>query len=360
MGNQESHEANKDRSSSTEDDKKKEDKLITHQLPDTASPWMGALSITIILGGMTLGPLSPFLLLIGAIWYPVVSLTTLVMLIASMYTAQYSETWCRFYLRASSWFKNGVFLHFEPEAVKLFAKSKSIWCMHPHGTAFGFGFSLNGAVRFRANRPKTYVMPELDEILTTKRQLTCEGVMAPLLFNIPVVRQMLMGFGCCTPATKSAMHQIMRKEQDFGILPGGMEEVALYTFQKERVFLSKRAGFIKYALQHGYLLLPGYTFGECDMYNSWTGGADLLMWVQKNLGFVLPVFWGPIPFMPWLPNPDIAVHTVVGAPLQLPLIAEPTKEDVDKWHQKYIEALRTVFDTYKERFGYGDRELEVV
>ena len=45
-----------------------------------------------------------------------------------------------------------------------------------------------------------------------------------------------------------------------------MEEVALYTKGRERAYLKKRAGFIKYALQHGYLVQPAYTFGESDMY----------------------------------------------------------------------------------------------
>jgi len=41
------------------------------------------------------------------------------------------------------------------------------------------------------------------------------------------------------------MHGLFRREIDFGILPGGMEEVALYTKGRERVFLKNRKGFIK-------------------------------------------------------------------------------------------------------------------
>ena len=57
----------------------------------------------------------------------------------------------------------------------------------------------------------------------------------------------------------------------------------------------------------------------------------------------------------WLPT-----NTVVGQAFRLPVIKEPTKEDVDKWHKKYIESLVELFDTHKERFGYGGRTLEVV
>ena len=139
-----------------------------------------------------------------------------------------------------------------------------------------------------------------------------------------------------------------------------MEEVALYKKGRERIYLKKRAGFIKYALQYGYLVQPGYTFGECDMYTSLERGSRIRMWTLKKFGFVLPVFWGPNWLLPHLPRNDIPLHTVIGSPLKLPVIKEPTKEQVEEWHGKYIECVKEVFDNHKERFGYGDRELEIV
>lgn len=143
------------------------------------------------------------------------------------------------------------------------------------------------------------------------------------------------------------------------MLPGGMEEVALYTFQQEHVFLSPRKGFIKYALQHGYLLIPGYTFGECDLYRSMTSGAALRLWMQRHLGLVVPFFWGPLWCAPWLPRRDVALHTVLGAPVQLPRVEDPSEAEVAAWHARYVAAITEVFDTHKARFGYGDRELEI-
>ena len=84
------------------------------------------------------------------------------------------------------------------------------------------------------------------------------------------------------------------------------------------------------------------------------------MWMLKRLGFVIPVFWGPRWWAPFLPRDDLPLHTVVGAPLQLPLIAEPTPEQVALWHAAYIAAFVEIFDTYKAKFGYPDRVLEVV
>jgi len=338
--------------------------LVTHRLPSNGNgegTFLGALAITIVLACMGLGPLVPALILWLGVWCsPTVAATAAALTAASMVTARHSPAFCRFFLRGAAWFGRGVFLHVERRSVAATASSPSIWCMHPHGTSIGFGFAMNGAVRFRTEQPDTYVPPELAQALTASRMNTADGVMAPLLFRVPFLRSVLLGFGCCTPATKEGMRRLLRQRVDFGILPGGMEEVALYTVGRDRVYISKRAGFIKYALQHGYCLLPAYTFGECDLYNSMTAGSGMRMWMQRHLGFVVPIFWGPLWFAPWLPRRDIPIHTVLGSPIQLPCIEEPSAEQVAKWHRAYIAALTEIFETHKGSFGYQDRTLEIL
>ena len=81
---------------------------------------------------------------------------------------------------------------------------------------------------------------------------------------------------------------------------------------------------------------------------------------QEQWGFVLPIFWGPFWYAPWLPRRTVALHTVAGAPLVLPRIPQPTTADVETWHAAYITSLRDIFDTHKARFGYEHRELEIL
>ena len=116
--------------------------------------------------------------------------------------------------------------------------------MHPHGTSIGFGFTMNGAIRFKTGDLRTYLPDEISSLLTPKRISDINGVQAPVLFNIPLLRAALLWFGCCTPATKTDMFRLFGKRHDFGIMPGGMEEVALYEQGRDRVYLKKRAGFI--------------------------------------------------------------------------------------------------------------------
>jgi hypothetical protein len=60
---------------------------------------------------------------------------------------------------------------------------------------------------------------------------------------------------------------------------------------------------------------------------------------------------------------------VVGDPLRFePKISaapggqkyEVSAEEVDEMHTRYVAALRNLFDTHKHRFGYGDRQLEIL
>ena len=62
---------------------------------------------------------------------------------------------------------------------------------------------------------------------------------------------------------------------------------------------------------------------------------------------------------PLLPDESVAINTVVGSPIQLPLIESPTVEQVAHYHKLYIDSLVQLFDAHKARFGYEDRRLEV-
>jgi hypothetical protein len=44
--------------------------------------------------------------------------------------------------------------------------------------------------------------------------------------------------------------------------------------------------------------------------------------------------------------------------LGLPHIKEPSEEDVDKWHAKYVEEVRRIFDSNKHKVPlYKDKKL---
>jgi hypothetical protein len=51
------------------------------------------------------------------------------------------------------------------------------------------------------------------------------------------------------------------------VYPGGEKEQIQTEYQKHKVFLSSRKGFVRLALKEGAELVPVYAFGESDLYH---------------------------------------------------------------------------------------------
>ncbi|EGZ22258.1 hypothetical protein PHYSODRAFT_330092 [Phytophthora sojae] len=53
----------------------------------------------------------------------------------------------------------------------------------------------------------------------------------------------------------------------------------------------------------------------------------------------------------YLPRTDVDLITVVGKPIALPSSEHPTKDDVRKYHDQYVEALQQLFDRHKGAYA---------
>jgi len=102
-----------------------------------------------------------------------------------------------------------------------------------------------------------------------------------------------------------------------------------------------------------------YTFGEERTYWAFQGCARQRLWLNR---FRLPgvVFCGK--YGPIMPDDDIDLVTVVGKPLKLPHINDPTQAQVVTWHKRYIEALQSMFDAHKAKYAAQGAEatLEIL
>ena len=214
----------------------------------------------------------------------------------------------------------------------------ALFAFHPHGV-LSCGFSINGVhhVAFE--------------------HAACRWISAQALFFFPIMRDILhwMEFSTCT---KKSMQRIMRTGQNLCLLPGGIDEATLYQRGRHRVYIKKRFGFIKLALQHGYDIYPVYTFGEEYTYHAFPH----LQWLRCQLNrFRIPgvIFFGnPLCF--YLPRSDVDLITVVGKPLRLPHVENPSSEIVKEYHDKYVEALENLFDSYKGVYAVDpDAKLEL-
>jgi len=127
--------------------------------------------------------------------------------------------------------------------------------------------------------------------------------------------------------------------------------------------LSKRKGFVKMALRTGASLVPVFSFGENDVFGVYhsDGAMSWQLKMQKKLGFAVPFFFGRaltggilhrlfglnVGVMPL----RVPIHSVVGNPIHLEQVKEPTDEQVDKAHAQYIEELQRIYTEFKDEYA---------
>ena len=143
--------------------------------------------------------------------------------------------------------------------------------------------------------------------------------------------------------------RLLARRANVALLPGGFEEATLYERGRHAVFVKRRRGFVKYALQAGAQLHPVYVFGEEETFHALRAlkAARLALCAWKVPAVL---FWGA-PAAPFLPRAAARVAVVVGAPLQLPRIEAPTPQDVARWHDAYCARLQQLFDAHKAKYA---------
>uniref|UniRef100_A0A4W4FUQ6 Acyltransferase n=1 Tax=Electrophorus electricus TaxID=8005 RepID=A0A4W4FUQ6_ELEEL len=185
-------------------------------------------------------------------------------------------------------------------------------------------------------------------------------------FRLPVLRDYIMFAGIC-PVNRNSIDYLLARNGTGNavvIVVGGAAESLDCVPGQNCVTLKNRKGFVKLALQKGADLVPVYSFGENEAYHqvifeegSWR--RYLQRKLQKLLGFAPCLFhgcgffssesWGMVPYCK-------PINTVVGEPITVPKVEEPTPDIVDMYHDMYIRSLTELFDKYKTRFGLEETE----
>eukprot|EP00727_Mastigamoeba_balamuthi_P000999 m51a1_g10897 hypothetical protein (289) ;mRNA; r:27850-29022 len=269
-----------------------------------------------------------------ALFYTVFCVFCAVLLYPYVFPVRPWPAFSDFLLRSSSAFESANCVYESPVVF-----DRVLFLFMPHGV-FSWGYLLNGGLLpvFRPHK----------------------GVVATVLHYLPLFRYLVLWTGATMPASKSAFVSAMRRGESFGLVPGGFEEAAITQYGVDRVYVGQRAGFIKYALQYGYSLQPVYTFGETRTYKTASGMAPSLRLRLARAGIPGVLFWGSW-WLPLMPLPA-RLYTVVGAPMKLPRIENPTREQVLEWRNKFLEHVVDLYDRHKEKY-YGpgcSAKLEVL
>ncbi|ESN92322.1 hypothetical protein HELRODRAFT_181518 [Helobdella robusta] len=179
-------------------------------------------------------------------------------------------------------------------------------------------------------------------------------------FLFPFSREYAASYGICA-ASKECIHHLLTNcgtNNALVLVVGGAREALEANPGNFNLVLSRRKGFVKLALQHGTPLVPVYSFGECDIYSQTVPPPEshLSKFQQKFLQlltFSPPIFHGRGIFnytFGLLPYRR-PINVAVGSPLKLPTILDPTSEQINEWHRKYVDQLVDHFEKHKLQFG---------
>nr|CDJ92534.1 Diacylglycerol acyltransferase domain containing protein [Haemonchus contortus] len=101
-----------------------------------------------------------------------------------------------------------------------------------------------------------------------------------------------------------------------------------------------------------------YSFGENEVFDQVENpkGSTIRRfqsWVKHLAGFSLPFFHGRGIFQltfGYLPFRK-PIDTVVGEPIPVTKVPNPTQEQIDELHEIYVEKLNSLFEEHKQRYG---------
>lgn len=125
---------------------------------------------------------------------------------------------------------------------------------------------------------------------------------------------------------------------------------------RERVYLAKRKGFVRVAIEAGVDLVPVYHFHSSLFDLAAPPGSSYLSRKLKA-AFVYPAGWGGLP----VPRGD-PILSVVGDAVAVRQDDAPTQAAIDAAHAAFVASLKRAFDDHKHLAGaaYAKKELEVV
>jgi len=229
---------------------------------------------------------------------------------------------------------------------ELSPKRNYIMGYHPHGV-IGTGAFVNFATE---GSDFSKVFPGITPYLLTLK----------LLFKFPFFREVMMSFGVCDVSKENIMHLCSKRGGGNAVIivVGGAAESLDAHPGSATLTLKDRKGFVKMAILTGSALVPVYSFGENDLFSQISNPKG--SWLRhfqtkfmKAISFAPVLFHGRgifqynFGFLPYR-HP---VTTIVGAPIPVYKKTNPSMEDIDRIHKKYIESLQNLFDAYKKEYA---------
>jgi 1-acyl-sn-glycerol-3-phosphate acyltransferase len=204
----------------------------------------------------------------------------------------------------------------------------------------------------------------MNNLLSQFEQLVHSGprahLVANVLFQIPLARFLFLNLGCID-ADKSTCNRALKDGMSLYLLPGGLQEQTLSVNDKETVFLKKRKGFVKLAIEHQATLVPIFCFGEAKAYKMIKWWQPFSIFLANNFRIGMPLYYGEhgIPIL------DRAINKKYDYVFGKPILTKQyegkvTQDIIDDVHQQFIQELKDLYEENKKQFGNENIPLQIL
>lgn len=183
-------------------------------------------------------------------------------------------------------------------------------------------------------------------------------------YVMPFYREFFMTSGSVTASRASIEYVLSRRGngQAVVVVVGGAPE-SLHTRPNTstvNLILSRRKGFVRLALKNGAHLVPSFSFGENEVFDQVNNPVGsrvrrLQDSLQKIIGLAPVLIKGRGIFQysfGIIPNRR-PITTVVGEPIVVSKIENPSNEQVDQLHEIYVQRLVQLFERHKNTYYSG-------
>lgn len=200
-----------------------------------------------------------------------------------------------------------------------------------------------------------------------------------LHFRFPIYREMMLSWGLSC-ASVSSLNALLSQSRDLThksnrdgftsnaaiVIVGGAREAFLSAPNTYKIYLKKRKGFVRIAIQNGAALVPVIAFGEPDIYDTtqnrrgtWMRKVQELV---KKYTTIAPIFFNGRGFLQesfgLIPRRQ-PITLVVGAPIYTAKNKFPSCEDIDHIHELYTKQLIELFEEHKSKYIENNEKVHL-
>lgn len=199
-------------------------------------------------------------------------------------------------------------------------------------------------------------------------------------FLVPIMRETFSLRGDCSVNSKSFDYILSKKwkHSDTGkreagnllaLCGGGLAEADLSDAEHLKVVVATRKGFIKKALIHGANLIPCIGFGENSVFTKINLEPNSLPRRLHDQFYDLFKFKHPIYYGASLLGSEKLrgllpykrpITVVMGDPILVKRVEQPSQELIDQLHTKYMTGLRSIYANNQHLCTKYDRRMELV